>query len=169
MEMKNMRKSLGFTLMEILVVIGIVAVLAAISIPLYQNYIVRAEVAEGFSAVEEQKAAIEEFYSLNGRLPENAQEAGVSEIQKVSLVTANTWHQGGFDAKNSFSKTPLAGYFDVQMKLSGLAEGLTAFFLEAHVTGHNQITWQCVSPLYRNVSARNSVPLKYLPDRKSVV
>ena len=64
-----MTKQSGFTLIELMVVVAIIGVLSAIAIPQYQNYVARAQVAEGFSLLASGKMAVSEYYNENGSFP----------------------------------------------------------------------------------------------------
>ena len=64
-----MTKQKGFTLIELMVVVAVIGVLSAIAIPQYQNYVARAQVAEGFSLVASGKMAVAEYYNENGSYP----------------------------------------------------------------------------------------------------
>ena len=57
--------SKGFTLIELMIVIAIVAILATIALPSYQDYITRSRVAEATSALAAKRASIEQFYDNN--------------------------------------------------------------------------------------------------------
>ena len=64
-----MTKQKGFTLIELMVVVAVIGVLSAIAIPQYQNYVARAQVAEGFSLLASGKMAVAEYYNENGSFP----------------------------------------------------------------------------------------------------
>ena len=64
---KQMQK--GFTLIELMIVVAIIGILAAIAIPAYQDYIARAQVSEAFSAVSGAETTIAEYAQNNGAFP----------------------------------------------------------------------------------------------------
>ena len=80
--MKTMQK--GFTLIELMIVVAIIAILAAIAIPAYQDYVIRSQVSEGLSLADGSKTAIAEFYSNNGRFPGNNTSAGLAAASSIS-------------------------------------------------------------------------------------
>lgn len=61
----------GFTLIELMIVVTIIGSLAAIAIPAYQSYTVRAQVAEGLTLLGPAKRAVIEYYTENGSWPVN--------------------------------------------------------------------------------------------------
>ncbi|KJH69316.1 pilin [Chromobacterium violaceum] len=63
--MKKQRKQQGFTLIELMIVVAIVGILAAIAIPAYQDYTKRARVSEGLSLADAAKTAVTEYYATN--------------------------------------------------------------------------------------------------------
>jgi type IV pilus assembly protein PilA len=65
--MKTLQK--GFTLIELMIVIAIIGILAAIAIPAYQNYTIRAQVTEGLSLAAGWKTSISEYYAQYGAFP----------------------------------------------------------------------------------------------------
>ena len=68
----------GFTLIELMIVVAIIGILAAIAIPAYSDYVVRAQVSEGISVASGLKTAVEEHYADTGSLPADTAEAGMS-------------------------------------------------------------------------------------------
>ena len=65
----------GFTLIELMIVVAIIGILVAVGMPQYQNYVARAQVAEGLSMASSIKTAISEYFSINGKYPEGNQPA----------------------------------------------------------------------------------------------
>jgi type IV pilus assembly protein PilA len=74
----------GFTLIELMIVVAIIGILAAIAIPAYQNYTKRSHVSEGLSLAAGAKAAVTEFYSSNGRWPGTNASAGLATAASIT-------------------------------------------------------------------------------------
>jgi type IV pilus assembly protein PilA len=95
--MKSLQK--GFTLIELMIVIAIIGILAAIAIPAYQNYTIRAQITEGLSLADNYKTAVAEFYQNLGAFPQGTSLTGssttipmpgASQGKYVSAVTIDT-------------------------------------------------------------------------------
>ncbi len=76
-QMKLVQK--GFTLIELMIVVAIIGILAAIAIPAYQDYTIRSQVSEGLTLAGAAKAAVAESFSQTGVAPLNRQLAGMSD------------------------------------------------------------------------------------------
>ncbi|HGO9308183.1 TPA: pilin, partial [Neisseria meningitidis] len=70
----------GFTLIELMIVIAIVGILAAVALPAYQDYTARAQVSEAILLAEGQKSAVTEYYLNHGIWPANNSSAGVASV-----------------------------------------------------------------------------------------
>ncbi|HGG8022756.1 TPA: pilin [Neisseria meningitidis] len=73
----------GFTLIELMIVIAIVGILAAVALPAYQDYTARAQVSEAILLAEGQKSAVTEYYLNHGEWPKNNTSAGVASASDI--------------------------------------------------------------------------------------
>src|SRR5262245_31429294 len=79
----------GFTLIELMIVIAIIGILAAIAIPAYQDYTIRSQVSEGLTLAAAAKAAISESFANTGKAPLNRIEAGLGAANTPTDTQGN--------------------------------------------------------------------------------
>ncbi len=88
-----MRKNLGFTLIELMIVIAILGILLAIAIPAYQDYTVRSRISEGLNLAASPKLAVSEYVQTNGSWPADNGTAGYNSpttdlVSQISIVSS---------------------------------------------------------------------------------
>ena len=89
------KKQAGFTLIELMIVVAIVGILAAVAIPAYQDYIKRSKVSEVMAAAGACKTSVQEYYAANNVMPGSATSAGCSTagtqyMDSLAVTTAGT-------------------------------------------------------------------------------
>ena len=84
--MKSVQK--GFTLIELMIVVAIIGILAAIAIPAYQDYTIRAQVTEGLNLAADLKAAVAEQFAQTGSWPASNSSLGITAVKSGKYVSA---------------------------------------------------------------------------------
>jgi type IV pilus assembly protein PilA len=92
---ENMKAQKGFTLIELMIVVAIIGILAAIALPAYQDYTARAKVTEALGFAAAGKTSVAEYFQSQGTLPTNNEAAGMAaagdiESKYVESVTVAT-------------------------------------------------------------------------------
>ncbi|MBT8090626.1 MAG: pilin [Gammaproteobacteria bacterium] len=78
-----MSRQHGFTLIELMIVVAIVGILAAVAMPMYQRYVIRAQVSEGLNLSSAAKSAVGEFFMGAGDWPSDNVEAGLPDATEI--------------------------------------------------------------------------------------
>ena len=87
---RNIQK--GFTLIELMIVIAIVAILVALAVPAYLDYSIRAKVGECIHSAASPKLNIEEYFQSEGTLPATASLSGVDNYEMTQYCNDITWN-----------------------------------------------------------------------------
>ena len=130
--MKAIQK--GFTLIELMIVVAIIGILAAIALPAYQDYTARAQMSEALVLADGQKTAVTEYYSDKGVFPANNASAGISAASDI---------HGKYVAQVAVAA---GGVITSTMKSTGVAAGIQSGTLALTPTaGSGSVSWACTS------------------------
>ena len=134
--MKSIQK--GFTLIELMIVVAIIAILAAIAISQYQDYVIRSQVSEGSALADGVKTAVAEFYQNKGYFPAANSSAGLAtdssiKGQYVSSVTVASGSTSGL----------IGAYYGGKKANSKISTSDNLQF--SAVTNAGSIEWHCKS------------------------
>lgn len=131
----------GFTLIELMIVVAIVGILAAVALPAYNDYSTRAHVSEAASVAQGYKTAVAEYYAINGSLP---------NLADISMTTSSSTAFSAVDVTSGVVKVTMTG-------VGGLTAGQ---FLEyvPDVSNTGAVTWLCTA-----AAGNTDIADKYLP------
>lgn len=113
----NKTSQKGFTLIELMIVVAIVGILAAVALPAYSNYTARAYASEALGVAQGYKTAVIEYHAANGAYPDalatvNKATIATEVIDSIALadgtgvITVNMAAVGGFDTADTIVLTP---------------------------------------------------------------
>jgi len=140
--MKQVQK--GFTLIELMIVVAIIGILAAVAIPAYQDYTVRTKVSEGLSLASGAKTSVAETRLSNGSWPTSNSAAGLAAASKitgnnVASVTVGT-----------------SGVITIAYNNDSAINSKTVTLTPNIASGGGSVTWTCAA-------GSSAVEDRYLP------
>lgn len=137
----NRKGDQGFTLIELMIVVAIIGILAAVALPAYNDYTTKAHVSEAASVAQGYKTAVAEYYAINGSLP---------DLADISMTTSSSTAYSAVDVTTGVVKVTMTG-------VGGLTAGQ---FLEyvPDVSNAGAVTWLCTA-----AAGNTNIPDQYLP------
>ncbi|NOX69295.1 MAG: prepilin-type N-terminal cleavage/methylation domain-containing protein [Gammaproteobacteria bacterium] len=128
----------GFTLIELMIVVAIIGILAAIAIPAYQDYTIRAQVSEGLSLAAGAKVAVTEYYQDRGALPGTNASAGLST---AASIAGNYVDQVSVGANGVIS----VRYSNTAPQRANATINADILLLTPNVANVGAVDWNCTS------------------------
>ena len=144
--MKAIQK--GFTLIELMIVVAIVGILAAIALPAYQDYMVRAKISEPLAKLDELKLSVAEYVASNNATPDNASSAGIGSAGGWTTITGPKYYNAVAYEEVTDNTTVRVGV-RLRGNVSPVTDGLPAsldtveLVLQGNVEADGSLSWRC--------------------------
>jgi type IV pilus assembly protein PilA len=122
----------GFTLIELMIVVAIIGILAAIAIPAYQDYTIRAQVTEGLNLMSDMKAGVAEYYAQEGAWP--------AALANIGISGAATDKSGKYVSQIALNTGTLVATFGGQANSNIDGDTLS---LKPFVSPNGDVIWVC--------------------------
>jgi type IV pilus assembly protein PilE len=108
-QLAKRRRSAGFTLIEVLVTVAIVAILGAVAVPAYTEYVTRGKIPEATSTLASMRVQLEQYYQDNRNYGSSAAGCGVASPNGQNFTFSCNWGPGASNQSFSITATGVAG------------------------------------------------------------